>query len=138
MKIIIATLCSFFALAAPAQVNETVIQCTRNSKSTCADRTLAAFEKLGCNPLPQSVQCQDAATDPLVDPSEVDNVRGKDFCVVQSDCHEPNYGNFGKVSCSHGEQVVNLRSVDGGITLTTSVGFFRRYVTSLCKLFGLP
>jgi hypothetical protein len=136
MKIAILFLSSFFALVAHAEVTETTVQCLRSSKESCSLRTVDAFQKVGCNPLAQSVQCQDAATDPMVDPSEIKNVKGKDFCTIESDCHEPHYGNFGQVSCSWikaGEQTLNLRDIDPEITLTTSVGLFRRYVTTLCK-----
>lgn len=136
MKLISVILCSLFTLVAHAQVSETVIQCTRTEETTCLDRTVSAFEKLGCEPLAQSVQCRDAATDPNVDPSEINNLRGKDLCFVQSNCHSPHYGNFGQVSCNWvkpGEQTLDLRDVDAGITLTTAVGLFRQYVTTLCK-----
>lgn len=136
MKLIIVIFCSFFAFAVRAQVTETTVQCKRDSKSQCTERIVAAFEKLGCNPIVQSVHCQDAATDPLLDPSEMDEVQDKEFCRIESECHEPHYGNFGQVTCgwtNPQEQTLRLKNVDKGITLTTSVGLFRRYVTTLCK-----
>lgn len=136
MKLISFILCSLLPLVAHAQTSETLVQCTRIASASCPDRTVSAFEKLGCEPLAQSIQCQDAATYPNVDPSEANDLRGKDFCFIQSNCHSPHYGNFGQVSCSwvkSGEQTLDLRDVDTGITLTTSVGFFRHYVTVLCR-----
>ncbi len=136
VKSLIAILFVFFALSAHAKIYETTVQCKRSAKISCSDRTVRAFEKLGCHPIAESIRCNDAATDPMLDPTYRDAVRGYDFCDVLSECHEPGYGNFGQVSCNYGttgEVTLDLRKVSSGITLTTSVGLFRRMVTTVCK-----
>lgn len=131
MKSAIITILCFISTISHAGISDITVMCKRTSNSGCSGRTLDAFKKVGCNPVSQSVECHDAAADPLLDPAEINNVRGKDFCVIQSNCQVPNYGNFGQVSCNG--EAVDLKSVDAGITLTTSVGFPSHYVTELCK-----
>lgn len=129
----------FLALAAfavTANAYETTVQCKRKSGPDCAVRTVVAFQMLGCRPDPASIRCRDAATDPYLDPSYKNDVIGYDFCDITSACHEPNYGNFGGISCNYGrsgEVEVDLRGADSNLTLTTSTGIWQRYVTTLCK-----
>lgn len=129
MKLLFASLVllSFSALAN----SEASLLCKRNSKETCMERVSKAFEKLGCQPVLETVECEDTATSPWIDPEEAHKLTGKDLCRVRSICDEPRYDLMGKISCS-GESV-SLAKVDKGITLTTSVGLFRKYVTTLCK-----
>lgn len=136
MKILIA-MSLLFSIAAQAELNDTKVLCKRNNKSSCAEKTLNAFNKLGCSPIIDSVKCNDAATDPMINPSYAEELKGKDFCKVQSLCDEPRYENFGQITCDGASpnktNSVNLKNVDSGITLTTSVGLFQRMVTTLCK-----
>lgn len=133
MKMLIA-MSLLLSVAAQAELTDTRVQCKRNKKESCETRTVNAFKKLGCSPVVDSVKCNDAATDPALDPYYKDKVKGLDFCSVQSVCQEPSYGNFGQVSCSREKtESVNLKNADSGITLTTSVGLFQRMVTTLCK-----
>jgi hypothetical protein len=132
MKLVLVAFVTLTAAFAQANTNQVVLLCKQSAKSSCSQRVLAAFNKLGCQPVAQSVHCEDAATSPNLDPSEAKNVRGKDFCVIQSKCEEPSYSGLGGVSCD-GSTKVNLKDVDSGITLDTSVGLFRHFVTTLCK-----
>jgi len=136
MKPSIILLSMFFTVAANASAYDVTVQCKRASGSGCAARTVEAFEKMGCDPIANSISCRDAATDPMLDPSYRNKVKGLDFCTIKSDCHEPNFGSFNRASCNYGtsgEKVVDLRKVSSGITLTVSVGLFQRMVSTLCK-----
>jgi len=132
MKLLLVALVSLAAVFAQANTNQVTLLCKQSAKSSCSQRVLVAFNKLGCQPVAQSVHCEDAATSPYLDPSEAKNVRGKDFCQIQSKCEEPSYSGLGGVSCD-GANKVDLKNVDSGITLGTSVGLIRRFVTTLCK-----
>lgn len=129
------TVLAIFVLAFSGSVfaasEELTLLCTKTNYSDCSSRVIVSLESLGCEPRAETIICRDAVTDPLLDPSEIENVRGKDFCTIRSSCTEPSYGNFGGVSCEGG--AVDLKRADRGLTLTTSVGIFRRPVTILCK-----
>ncbi len=131
MKVFITALLVFAAFSVQAIAGEVTVQCARNAGSLCVEKTERAFAELGCNPSHQQTVCEDATTSASLDPAEIDQVKGKDFCTIHSDCNEPHYGNFGQVSCPGIS--VDLKSVDSDITLTTSVGLPRHYVTTLCK-----
>ncbi len=132
MAVFFFAYCSAFA---HAQSFETTVLCHREPNADCLSRTLNAFQTIGCSPTPgSSPRCRNAETDPLIDPQEARTARGKDLCTTESVCQEPSYsGRFGTASCKPEEQVVDLSTVDSGITLTTRIGFRNRYVTILCK-----
>lgn len=134
MKSLCLAIAAILSISLQTSADEIVVQCQRDQASgTCASRTLSAMQKIGCSPIAASVQCRDAATDPLIDPSAIDSVAGKDFCSVQSACVEPTYGNFGQVTCELGQTKRDLKSEDVGLSLTTSVGLFGRFVTTVCR-----
>ncbi|MCO5143917.1 MAG: hypothetical protein M9962_12570 [Oligoflexia bacterium] len=137
MKILVLSLLLVLPSLSKAEVSEVSVLCKRDKKSDCTRRVLEAFQKLECSPDVQTVQCGDATKDPMIDPQEIRSLIGKDLCQIQSECREPRYGNFGSVECSIGKKgrvkEVDLKSVDRGLSLTVSVGFFRSPVTKLCK-----